>query len=81
MDLRARPMARTGSISMETNKIGETAGAIWERLSRLGPLNFSSLMEEVTAPQSVFFMAIGWLAREDKLAIEYADGDYAVSLK
>jgi Winged helix-turn-helix domain (DUF2582) len=66
---------------METNKIGETAGTIWETLSRLGPLNFSSLMDQVPAPQSVFFMAIGWLAREGKLAFEYADGDYAVSLK
>ena len=44
-------------------------------------MNFSSLMDEVPAPQSVFFMAIGWLAREDKLAFEYANGDYAVSLK
>jgi len=38
-------------------------------------------MDQVPAPQSVFFMAIGWLAREDKLTFEYADGDYAVSLK
>ena len=66
---------------METKKIGETAGTIWETLSRLGPLNLTSLMDEVPAPQSVFFMAIGWLAREDKLAFESADGDYAVSLK
>jgi Winged helix-turn-helix domain (DUF2582) len=79
--LQATPTGRIGSISVETNKIGETAGAIWETLSRLGPLNFSLLMDQVPAPQSVFFMAIGWLAREDKLAFEYADGDYGVSLK
>lgn len=66
---------------METNTIGETAGFIWQTLSRQGPLNFSVLMEEVPGPQSVFFMAIGWLAREDKVTFEYADGDYAVSLK
>jgi hypothetical protein len=79
--MQARPSARLESISMETNKIGETAGTIWERLSRLRPLNFSTLMDEIPASQSLFFMAIGWLAREDKLAFEYADGDYAVSLK
>jgi hypothetical protein len=38
-------------------------------------------MEEVAVPQSIFFMAIGWLAREDKLVIEPANGDYSVSLK
>lgn len=44
---------------METNKIGETGGVIWQTLSRLGPLNFSAVMEEVPAPQSVFFRAVG----------------------
>jgi hypothetical protein len=37
-------------------------------------------MEEVNAPQSLFFMAIGWLSREEKLRFESADGDYIVRL-
>jgi hypothetical protein len=37
-------------------------------------------MEEVNAPQSLFFMAIGWLSREDKLQFEPNGGDYVVRL-
>jgi hypothetical protein len=62
------------------NQIGETAGAIWETLAKDGPLTFAALMEEVNAPQSVFFMAIGWLSREEKLQFEPASGDYLVRL-
>lgn len=62
-------------------EIGETAGAIWQTLSSDGPQTFASLMEEVDAPQSIFFMAVGWLSREDKLQIEPANGDYLISLR
>jgi Winged helix-turn-helix domain (DUF2582) len=65
---------------MSYDQIGDTAGAIWESLSKEGPLTFAALMEEVNAPQSLFFMAIGWLSREDKLQFEPADGDYIVRL-
>jgi len=61
-------------------QIGETAGIIWETLSKEGPLPFAALMEEVNAPQSLFFMAIGWLSREDKVHFEPAHGDYVVRL-
>ena len=65
---------------MGYSQIGETAGAIWQTLSKEGPLTFAALMEEVNAPQSLFFMAIGWLSREEKVQFESADGDYVVSL-
>ena len=65
---------------MGYERIGETAGAVGQTLSRQGPLTFAALMEEVDAPQSLFFMAIGWLLREEKLKIEPADGDYLVDL-
>jgi len=62
------------------NTIGETAGTIWETLLKEEPLTLAALMEEITVPQSVFFMAVGWLSREDKLQFEQADGDYLVRL-
>ena len=65
---------------MSDTRIGETAGLVWETLFRQGPLTFAALMEEVNAPQSLFFMAIGWLSREDKLKFEPFDGDYIVRL-
>jgi hypothetical protein len=62
------------------DQIGETAGVVWEALSKDGPLTFAALMEEVDAPQSLFFMAIGWLSREEKLQFDLAGGDYIVRL-
>lgn len=62
-------------------EIGETAGVIWQVLSSEGPQTFAALMEEVDAPQSIFFMAVGWLSREDKLQFEPANGDYLISLR
>jgi len=62
------------------DRIGETAGVVWEALSKDGPLTFAALMEEVDAPQSLFFMAIGWLSREEKLQFDLAGGDYIVRL-
>ncbi|MFY9688307.1 MAG: winged helix-turn-helix domain-containing protein [Candidatus Acidiferrales bacterium] len=62
-------------------EIGETAGSIWQVLSTDGPQTFAALMEEVDAPQSIFFMAVGWLSREDKIVFEAANGDYLLSLK
>jgi len=66
---------------MSQTQIGETAGNIWQTLSTQGPLTFAALMEEINVPQSLFFMAIGWLSREDKLRFESSGGDYTVHLK
>ena len=66
---------------MDHSAIGETAGEIWCALSANGPQTFAALMEELDAPQSVFFMAIGWLSREGKIEFEPADGDYLIRLR
>jgi Winged helix-turn-helix domain (DUF2582) len=70
----------SGRYTVGNEQIGETAGTVWETLSKQGPLTFAALMEEVNVPQSLFFMAIGWLSREQKLKIEPADGDYIIAL-
>jgi len=72
--------ASEGAYTVGYEQIGQTAGAVWQTLSKQGPLTFAALMEEVNAPQSLFFMAIGWLSREHKLKIEPAGGDYVVDL-
>jgi winged helix-turn-helix protein DUF2582 len=56
-----------GGFDVSYSQIGDTAGIVWETLSKQGPLTFAALTEEVNAPQSIFFMAIGWLSREDKV--------------
>ena len=65
---------------MGYDQIGETAGDVWRTIESHGPQTLAALMEQVNAPQSLFFMAIGWLSREDKVRFEPAGGDYLVSL-
>jgi hypothetical protein len=69
-----------GAVTVSHDQIGATAGVLWEALSKHGPLTFAALMERVDAPQSLFFMAIGWLSREEKLRFESSGGDYLVRL-
>jgi hypothetical protein len=52
-----------GDHAVGYNQIGEAAGNVWKALDTHGPLTLAALMEEVNAPQSLFFMAIGWLSR------------------
>jgi hypothetical protein len=46
-----------------------------------GPTTFALLIEAIGVPESLFFMAVGWLAREDKITIEPHGGDYEMRLK
>ncbi|MHC1585586.1 MAG: winged helix-turn-helix domain-containing protein [Candidatus Syntropharchaeia archaeon] len=48
-------------------KIGTTAGEIWHLLNERGEMSISRVTSEIDAPQSIVYMGIGWLAREDKL--------------
>ena len=77
---RFRGQTSKGGFHVSHYQIGEAAGTIWEALAKDGPLTFAALMEEVNVPQSIFFMAIGWLSREEKLRFEPANGDYLVKL-
>ncbi len=48
---------------------------------RRGPTTLASLIEAAGVPESLFFMAVGWLARENKITIEPCHGDYEIRLK
>jgi hypothetical protein len=54
--------------SIET--IGVTAGVVWKYLDANGPASLHTIEKTVDAPKSLIPMALGWLAREGKLAIE-----------
>ena len=59
------------TVEVETNTlIGETAGAVWRTLDEHGPLSMAKLVKEVGAPRDLVMQALGWLAREDKIAID-----------
>ena len=73
--------AKSGPGRDEFAPIGETAGAVWHMLSDGGPTTLASLIEAAGVPESLFFMAVGWLARENKITIEPCHGDYEIRLK
>ena len=78
---RFKSQISKGASTVSYDEIGETAGAVWNTISKEGPLTFAALMEEVNAPESLFFMAVGRLSREEKLEFERAGADYIVRLK
>lgn len=62
-------MATAASTSC-TSEIGASAGVIWKVLSEKGPMDLNKLVKAVGEPRDAVMMAIGWLAREDKLFFE-----------
>jgi winged helix-turn-helix protein DUF2582 len=63
-------------------QIGDTAGAVWHYLHENGPRTITQLVKDVDAPRDTVMQGIGWLAREDKLAIEEdARGRKLISLR
>jgi len=62
------------TVTMETDnyvqQIGETAGDVWNTLSSHGPISLTRLVKLVGAPRDTVMQSLGWLAREDKIAIE-----------
>jgi hypothetical protein len=77
---RFQAQASKGGFTVTYNRIGETAGIVWDAVSKRGPRTLAALIEEVDVPQSLFFMVVGWLSREGKLQFEPADGEYLVRL-
>jgi hypothetical protein len=63
---------------MMTTKIGENAGLIWNALQE-GALTFKALKKATKLKNDELYLALGWLARENKLA--FAEGeDLTISL-
>jgi hypothetical protein len=66
---------------MLIQKVGETAGVVWHALEKSGPLKLSALKKQAKATETVLHMALGWLAREDKIEMTTEGKSYRVSLK
>jgi peptide deformylase len=61
--------------------IGEAAGEIWKLLDKEGALSVPAIVRKVKRPQTVVYMGIGWLTREDKLVFNQTKRGMSVSLK
>jgi hypothetical protein len=63
------------------DEIGMIAGVIWQTLSAKGELTLRKLKLEVQGTAPLFDWAIGWLAREDKIAFAGEKRSVRVRLK
>jgi hypothetical protein len=66
---------------MMESEIGATAGAIWQTLRGNGELTLPELKKKIAGKTPMFDWAIGWLARENKIAIKRAKRSFVVHLK
>jgi len=62
-------------------QIGETAGVIWHYLSDHGATSLTKLVRGIDAPRDTVMLAVGWLAREDKILIAENGRSRVISLK
>ena len=62
-------------------KIGSTAGRVWEYLYKNGTVTAIKLKSELEISNSSLYLALGWLAREDKIEVTESDHSFKISLK
>jgi hypothetical protein len=67
-------------ITMEA-EIGKAAGTIWDALNTRGELSLSELKKAVKGKEPTFDWAIGWLARENQIAITPEKRSFRIRLK
>jgi len=61
-------------------KVGETAGKIWNLLYEKGEVNISKIPKSINEKSTITNQAIGWLAREDKISYRINKDKIYVSL-
>jgi hypothetical protein len=61
-------------------KIGNDAGTVWKVLEEQGTKSVKELKKLTKLVDKEIYAAIGWLAREEKLAFNKVDEDLFVSL-
>ena len=63
------------------NQIGASAGAVWKYLNEHSEAKPSDIKKTLKLNDDMLWMAIGWLAREDKLVIKSKGKAVQVSLR
>lgn len=63
------------------DKVGLTAGRVWHQLSQDGPQTVAQLKKKLNGESDLVNFAVGWLAREDKIAIVPEKRNFRVELK
>ena len=53
-----------------SEKIGATAGLVWDCLKNGGPATAKQIQKKIGADSDTTHQALGWLAREGKLRVD-----------
>ena len=61
--------------------IGEAAGKVWRYLGAQGSRSVSQIQRDTRLSQSLTYLALGWLAREDKVRFAQERRALLVSLE
>jgi hypothetical protein len=62
-------------------QVGEAAGRVWHFLEQHPQSTFEQTYKFLSVEPTLFYMAVGWLAREDKLSFEGEGRKRKLSLK
>ena len=60
----------TEIVPHQIESIGAVAGLVWNYIRDHGPVTQSKLSREIDAPRDLVMQSVGWLAREEKIAVE-----------
>ncbi len=63
------------------NDIGLAAGEVWRYLDANGPSAADTMKRKLKMGSDLFYAAVGWLAREDKLQIRSEGRKTILALK
>ncbi|MDO8828240.1 winged helix-turn-helix domain-containing protein [Methylophaga sp.] len=78
-DLFVEPVA-TSDITVK-DRIGLTAGLIWQYLADHGATPVAKLMRELPEEEKIIHRSIGWLAQEGKITLDIVDRAETIALK
>lgn len=76
----ATPSETAPELAM-SERVGLTAGSIWQYLSSNGPTSVAKLLAALDEEEKIIQRSIGWLAQEDKIAIAVDNRIETISLK
>lgn len=63
------------------DEISRVPGKIWEYLDKNGESTVYKMKKDLNIPDSMIYIGIGWLVKENKLNIRRDGGSIKVSLK
>ena len=66
---------------MEKRKIGENAGIVWRLLNEVKEISIFDLCHKTSLSFEDAALAIGWLAREDKLFVHKRENMIVISVE